>query len=144
MAPLPAGVVPRTSFGGGGPFITSVGPVTRALIRGASPPIRGAQELSTVQPEAVEDGHRGRGGRELATASAVVAENAAVLQASERVLDAGTAPTVAAPGANPSDPVAPDDGDAKASDGAVPTVGQQPRALAPLAELNACQGIRLR
>ena len=72
----------------------------------------------------MKDGDGGHGHRELATASAVVAENPPVLQARKRVLHASPAAAMAAPGAIADDPVAAEDGDAKAGDTAVPAVGE--------------------
>jgi hypothetical protein len=72
----------------------------------------------------VKDGDGGHGRRELATASAVVAEDAPVLQARKRVLHASPAAAMTAPGAIADDPVALEDGEAKAWDTAVPAVGE--------------------
>jgi hypothetical protein len=72
----------------------------------------------------VKDGDCGHGRCELATASAVVAEDPPVLQARKRVLHASPAAAVTAPGAIADDPPAVEDGDAKARDTAVPAVGE--------------------
>ncbi|MFT3915235.1 MAG: hypothetical protein QM704_14280 [Anaeromyxobacteraceae bacterium] len=72
----------------------------------------------------MKDGDGCHGGREVAAASAVVAQDAPVFEASEDVFDASPAATMAAPGAIPNDPVAPVDRDAKAGDASVSTVGE--------------------
>jgi hypothetical protein len=72
----------------------------------------------------VKDGDGGHGRCELATAAAVVAEDPPVLQARKRVLHPSPAAAMAAPGAIADDPVAAEDGDAKARDTAVPAVGE--------------------
>ncbi|MFO0584143.1 MAG: hypothetical protein U0229_17860 [Anaeromyxobacter sp.] len=77
----------------------------------------------------MKDGDGSHGCREMVAASAVVAEDAPVLEASEGVLDASPAAAMATPGAISNDPVAPEDGDAKASDAAVPAVGKHAPVL---------------
>jgi hypothetical protein len=75
----------------------------------------------------VKDGHGPERDREVASAPAMVAQHAPVLEAGDGVLDPGAAAAMAFPGTIAADPVALEDGCYELWDAPVAAVSQDPR-----------------